>query len=312
MTTQVANSERAVGRERARDSIDAGLDVIAREKDSFIRAYEAEGFALVKGIFSLDEVIALREICFDTFRASEGKIADLASYPALRGVVLDDRVLAVARAALGHDLVYFGDSTFYANSRFDRHIHHDARGDVDDPSSTEFPILRMGIYLQDHAFHSNGLKVRPGSHRRVFWNVRNGLRLFGVGGKRLNPRAFRPSWFYNVPTEPGDIVFWNLRTHHSAHAIRLRGTELALPPRIEEILPARFVRPMTKDRCALFMSWGRESPQLDAYIKQLGFDSSAREQWLRSSFDSREARDAFEQKAVAVRPDVLRLARISG
>jgi hypothetical protein len=287
-------------------AVAAGLDLIASKRRDFLSAYEGDGFAIVKGVFSLEEVLAMRKTCADVFARAGGKIGDLATYPELQNVLLDDRVLAVARAALGDSITYFGDSNFYANSRFDRHIHNDARGDVDDPSRSDYPILRMGIYLQDHAMHSNGLKVRPKSHKSVFWTVRNGLRLIGVGGNRLSVRAFRPRWFYNVPTEPGDLVFWNLRTHHAGHALRLRVFDnLALPPAVEGFLPARVTRPMPKDRYAIFMSWGRESPALDAYIKQIGYTNKVT--WERSTFDSKAAREAFEKKRVNVRPDVLRL-----
>ena len=291
---------------RTETALKAGLEAVRKSRDHFLEAYRADGFAVVKGVFTLDEVLAMRDACADVYKRAEGKIGDLATYPELRRVVLDDRVLAVARAALGDEVVYFGDSNFYANSRFDRHIHSDARADDEDPSRSEYPILRMGIYLQDHAFHSNGLKVRPGSHRSVFWTPRNVLRLVGIGGGQLSVRAFRPRWFYNVPTEPGDVVFWNLRTHHSGHALRLRALDdLALPPALEALLPARFTRPMPRDRYAMFMSFGRTSAALDAYIKQIGYQNSSK--WQCSTFDSPAVREAFSKKGVVLRTDVLRL-----
>jgi hypothetical protein len=277
---------------------------------TFKADYARDGFAIVKGVFSLDEVLEMRRRCAAIFERTAGKIGDVATYPELREILLDDRIVSIARALLV-DPVYFGDSTFYANSRFDRHMHNDARGDVEDPSRSTYSILRMGLYLQDHAFHSNGLKVRPGSHRRVFWNVRNGLRLMGVGGSRLSVSAFRPTWYYNAPTEPGDLVFWNLRTHHAGHAVRLRAVDgFALPPSIEHLVPARFARPMPKDRFAIFSSWGRQSPELDAYIKQLGYSPHYRDYWQRSTFDSQESRAAFAQQRIAVRDDVLRLYQL--
>ena len=291
---------------RVEPAVSAGLDAVRKNRDHFLRSYAVDGFAVVKGVFTLDEVVGMRTACADVFARTEGKAGDLATYPELRRVLLDDRILAIARAVFGDEIVYFGDSNFYANSRFDRHIHSDARADDDDPARSDYPILRMGIYLQDHAFHSNGLKVRPGSHRSVFWTPRNLLRLAGVGGKPLSVGAFRPRWFYNVPTEPGDVVFWNLRTHHSGHAIRLRMfDDLALPPALESLLPARVTRPMPRDRYALFMSWGRASAALDAYIKQIGYQNSAK--WQRSTFDSSAVREAFAKKGVTLRTDVLRL-----
>lgn len=292
-------------------AVAAGLSRIAAARDEFVSVYERDGFTIVKGVFSLEEVLAMRKACAEVFAETGGKIGELATYPQLRRVLLDDRVIAIARAALGKAVVYFGDSNFYANSRFDRHIHNDARGDAEDPSTSDYPILRMGIYLQDHAFHSNGLKVRPRSHKSVFWNVRNGLRLVGIGGKRLSPGAFRPRWFYNVPTEPGDLVFWNLRTHHAGHALRLRGLDgFALPPAVEGLVPARMARPMAKERYAIFMSWGRESAALSAYVKSLAYLPGYQGVWQRSSFDAQVVRDAFATKGVTLNTDALLLSKL--
>lgn len=290
----------------------AGLERIRRTRTEVLDAYETHGFAIVKNVFSLDEVLAMRKTCAELHERTQGKHGEIASYPELRRILLDDRIVAIGRAVFGDLLTYFGDSTFYANSRFDRHLHSDARGDIDDPSRSSFPILRMGVYLQDHAHFSNGLKVRPGSHKSAFWTARNALRLFGVGGSRLSLRAFRPRWFYNVPSEPGDVIFWNLRMHHAAHAIRLRGTDLALPPQVEEVLPARFARPMTKDRYAIFMSWGAESRQLDAYIRQLAYHPGYIPTIKMSTFGDAASREDFERKGVRLKTDMLKLAQLAG
>lgn len=288
-----------------------GLKRVEEQQAAFLSSFEVDGYALVKGIFSLDEVIALRKVCAELHESTGGKHGEIATYPALRRVLLDDRVIAIARAVLGRQASYFGDSTFYANSRFDRHLHNDARGDTEDPARSSFPIIRMGIYLQDHAQFSNGLKVRPGSHRSAFWTPRNALRLAGLGGKKLSIEAFRPRWFHNVPTEPGDLVFWSLRMHHSAHAIRLRGLpDFALPPRLEDVLPPRFARPMSKDRYAVFMSWGKDSPALDAYMKQLAYHPQYTPMLKRSSLATDEVRQAFGQKGVPLDERMYKLAQL--
>jgi hypothetical protein len=300
-----------VAEQKPRGGWSAPASTVARIRDdapTFCSEFEKSGFAIVKGIFSLDEALEMRRRCAEVFTATNGKFGDLATHALLRDILLDDRVLAVARAVLGPEIVYFGDSTFYANSRFERHMHNDAHGDMADPARTDYPIIRMGIYLQDHAWHSNGLKVKPGSHRRVFWNARNAARMLGVGGPRLSVDAFRPCSFYNVPSEPGDLVFWSLRTHHSGHALRLRGFDtLALPPTVERYFPLRFTRPMAKERFAMFMSWARPSPVLDAYIKYIGYDRMNREYWERCRLDAPDVGASFSQKNVILRNDVLRL-----
>jgi hypothetical protein len=274
--------------------------------------YRRDGFAIVRRVFSLSEVLDFRRRC-DAVRARvSGRISDLLSYPEFLDVVLDARVLSVARAVLGSDIVYFGDSTFVANSRADNHLHNDARGDVWDPARSEYPIIRLGIYLQDHTLFSDGLKVRPGSHRSVFWTQRNLFRLAGVGGQRLSLKAFRPRWFYNVPSEPGDLVFWNLRTHHSAHAVRLRRLDpFALPSAVDSRLPSFLRKPPPSDRYAMFMSLGAPSEALHRFIRELGLNPHYRPMWEGAAFDRPEVRSACEAAGVTLDRDVLDLWKLT-
>ena len=82
--------------------------------------------------------------------------------------------------------------------------------------------------------------VGVGSHR-------GNLKQFGIGapGKveykilKFGDVAFTVGWpetpLNNVPSEPGDLVIWNLRTLHSAGARRLIARpEMAMLPQFEE------------------------------------------------------------------------------
>src|SRR4029077_21275272 len=104
-----------------------------------------------------------------------------------RGVI-DKRILDIARRLLPpHPLVYFGDSVYQVGNGYPG-FHRDNidRDDLNGPDwQDSYPILRMGIYLQDHRHHSGGLKVKVGSHLR---------------------EDGRP---FIVDSEPGDIVVWN-------------------------------------------------------------------------------------------------------
>ena len=147
---------------------------------SYITSFEQDGFAVVRDVFTPQEVANMRhciELQVDVDRA-EGKFeqtffdamgvktgqGDLISKIHLREFLLDDRILAIARALLpAKPLTYFGESTYQLGSS-GRVFHRD---NVDRDKATgpdwdgPYPLLRMGIYLQDHRRHSGGMITTP-------------------------------------------------------------------------------------------------------------------------------------------------------
>jgi hypothetical protein len=280
----------------------------------YVDHYRQYGFAHVVRVFSRGEVEDLRRRCRELFDSHHHETGDLLTYPALRHVALDERLLEMARAVLGSRLVYFGESSFVVDHRRKRLIHRDARNDPEDPSRTAYPIMRFGIYLQDHARFSDGLKVRPGSHRRLFWTSRNAARLVAPirNDERISPTALLPTPYYNIPSEPGDVVFWNLRTHHCGHAVRLRRLpRLALPPAVENFIPRQLQISLERERYAIFMSLGAPSPALDRYITERVQSPYNQGFWQRCGFNDPEVVALCREKGVEVRTDGLAGARPS-
>src|ERR1700724_2138543 len=91
--------------------------------------FARDGFVVVRDIFSRDEIQDLRQrvqrqfeadqseqkVLDDEWNHTEQKIGkgDLLSKPLLREIVLDNRILNIARALLPpKPLVYFGDSSY--------------------------------------------------------------------------------------------------------------------------------------------------------------------------------------------------------
>jgi hypothetical protein len=237
---------------------------------SYITSFEQDGFAVVRDVFTPQEVADMRhciELQVEVDRA-EGKFeqtffdamgvktgqGDLISKIHLREFLLDDRILAIARALLpAKPLTYFGESTYQLGSS-GRVFHRD---NVDRDKATgpdwdgPYPLLRMGIYLQDHRRHSGGLKIKAGSHLR------------DDGPSLL------------VDSDAGDVVVWNMRILHSGNAVRLRllPNFAAIPPSShlrrlkigEDMIPLWMQQPLHRERAAMFMSFGVESRHLDRY-----------------------------------------------
>jgi Phytanoyl-CoA dioxygenase (PhyH) len=258
--------------------------------NSLDASFERDGFAIVRDVFTPQEIAAMRrsiELQVEVDRA-EGKFeqtffdamgvktgqGDLFSKIHLREYLLDDRILAIARALLpAEPLTYFGESTYQLGSS-GRVFHRDnvdrekASGpDWDGP----YPLLRLGIYLQDHRRHSGGLKLKAGSHLRDD-----------------GPSVLADS-------SAGDVVVWNMRTLHSGNAVRLRllPNFAAIPPsshlrrlRIgEDMIPLWMQLPLQRERAAMFMSFGVESKHLDRYQTTfLQAHDPASEETIRSRF----------------------------
>jgi len=76
---------------------------------------------------------------------------------------------------------------------------------------------------------------------------------------------------YIVPSEPGDLVIWNLRTMHSAGARRLAAKpNLAMWPKFQDEIfqniPNVFL-PLPGPRNAFFFDYGTATEEVDLYIK---------------------------------------------
>lgn len=229
------------------------------------------GFLLARGLLQPSEC--------ETFRAEalthRDHTGDLLSHPTLWRVVLDPRLLAKVRELLGDTPVYFGDSsvTFGVHGRG----YHKDNADRYDPNAPDwqgsYPILRCGIYLQDHRHHSGGLNVRDGSHQHHD---------VGRGATRY------------MNTGLGDVVFWNLRTSHSANGVQLRGLpSLPVAPRAVRWLPSALFRDAGPERVALFATFGARGPHLQRYVTYLHTRRYMVDAW-RASQPSAEALAASE------------------
>ncbi|HME71946.1 MAG TPA: phytanoyl-CoA dioxygenase family protein, partial [Myxococcota bacterium] len=160
-----------------------------------------QGYLLIRDVFSTAEVEDFRRHVLEN-RQWKGK-CDLLSHPHLRKALLDDRVLSIAAQILGDTPVYYGDSNFTIGQQsFDFHKDNADRGDSNAPDwMGAYTQIRFGLYLQEHARHSGGLRVIAGSHNSVS----------NPSGKRVNLR-----------TRVGDLIVWNLRTDHTGAATLLR------------------------------------------------------------------------------------------
>jgi hypothetical protein len=251
------------------------------------------GWALMGGLFTPDEVARLREGVgrSDSDGLSRG---DLLANPHLWQVVCDERVLRVVHAFLGGPPTYFGDSGWnigYALGNIGFH-----KDNPDKQKSTKpdwqgpYTIIKVGIYLQDHAWHSGGLAVRDRSHNTVDTTLGH-------------PIA--------VPSKVGDVIVWYLRTTHSGYVSRLRLVpKVVLPlPLLAKITVSKdlqyeasetFFRPLEHgQRMSMFASYGRGDHHERRYLDYLKTRKFAVESWQRSQYTD-EARALTKKRGLTL------------
>jgi len=91
----------------------------------------------------------------------------------------------------------------------------------------------------------------------------------------IDGESFEVGWpkkaIHIVPSEPGDLVIWNLRTLHSAGARRLSARpDLALLPAYERQIYNKYpnvFQPQPGPRNAIFFDYGTPTEEVDLYIK---------------------------------------------
>ncbi|MFN0031725.1 MAG: hypothetical protein ACKVOR_06160 [Flavobacteriales bacterium] len=223
--------------------------------------FEQTGYALKFGMFSKDEIDITRKAVAIQFAEDEkagltrsvrntgARYAqgDLLSKKHLRHILLDGRMVQMAKDILQSEhIVYFGDSTYQIGTG-SRGFHRDCvdRNFNNGPDwQSPYNIIRMGIYLQDHANYSGGLKIKIGSH-----NNASGKSIF-------------------IDSHAGDVAAWSLKTLHSGNAVRIKGMKgISIDnSSIENRIPGFLKLDQAEERMSLFMTFGVAGAHVDRYI----------------------------------------------
>ena len=260
--------------------------------------FDRDGYLLQRGTFKSEEIEHFRELVYRQFEVdarkkltfslsntgSQARYAkgDLLSKELLQDILLDSRVLQLAKQVLdSENLIYFGDSSYQIGTGL-RGFHRDSldRTNLDGEDwKSPYTLVRLGIYLQSHRLHSGGLKVKPGTHQK----------------------ADGPSVF--VDNDAGDVAIWSLMLLHSGNAVRLKGFPNVRidSSSIENRIPAFLKREEERERISLFMTYAIESRHLDRYIDEYELKRNDTIEHLKSSHYTESALQKAKDKGVSVR-----------
>ncbi len=240
------------------------------------------GYAVIRNIYTKDQIIRFRNFIKKTgeeiagseqkdWRTLKGEgLKDVLSYRELRDSILNENLLKTIKHIFDdEDIYYWGYSRFRFNEKTYRNTHNDAKNDNQNPFKTKYPILRIGIYLQDHKNYSDGLKI----FKKSCHSFKLGRTLLKKIIKENELRYLLPQRFnsVNIDSNAGDVILWNLRTCHSANALRIKFIKnLSLRPSIENFLEKYFpglILPRENDRAVIFSDFGKMSESLIDYIR---------------------------------------------
>lgn len=261
------------------------------------KKFNTDGYLLVEKVFSPTEIEQFRKLAYEQYEIDKSKKldfqlpnlptkakynkGDLLSKEKLHPILLDDRILQIAKTVLGSDdLIYFGDSSYQIGTGL-RGFHRDNidRTDLNGPDwKGEYTLIRLGIYLQNHKDYSGGLKLKAGSHKNA-----DGKVIF-------------------VGNEVGDVAVWSLKTLHSGNAVRLKffpNFSINKAGR-EGMVPAFLKKDQQHERISLFMTFALKSSHLDRYINEYSLKRKDTLDNLRASVYSNNALELAKQKHVQV------------
>lgn len=274
-----------------------------------VRFFKENGYLHVRGLFTEEEVKHFKEGC------KRNAPGDSVCRSEFGHVMLSEKVITIIKDLIGEPVVYLGLSLTRTNdfpkpfgSRF---FHTDTMGD-DGNYSIEYPIINTGIYLEDHTHFSNALKIMPRSHTRACITSKTITEALKHIAKCLMAGNFSGAWSIlnlhasvNVPSMPGDLIIWYVRTHHSGYGVRPRFfPNCSLPPVIENWIPSFLRLPDNPERDVMLSIYTTPSKYLEKYIQLQIPKGYRREHYLNNQcLESDEIQKLAKELNVSIRND---------
>ena len=240
------------------------------QQNNLRKDYLSKGYIIIKSIFTKEYISKIRQ---DMINLSS---KDMSKYEILldedsQKLLLNEKLIKTIKEILNtNTLLYYSDSSVvnHINPFKNRNgFHNDARGEDENlPYDQEYPIIRAAIYFEDYKNFSGGLKIKNKSHKYFIFNFRrilaDTLRLIKIlfTKTRYNLNTLKLGESVNLELEQGDVVIWNLRTHHCGTSRRLKlFPKMCLQPFFERMLPEYFYLPTQykQDRCAIFTTFAK-------------------------------------------------------
>ena len=239
------------------------------EQNNLRADYLTNGYLVIKSIFTKEYISNLREEMI-LLSHKDPNDHEFLLDENVQNILLNEKLINIKQILDTNKILYFGDSGVVNHKEPFKNrngYHNDARNeDQNIPYELEYPIIRVGIYFENSKDFSGGLKIKKKSHKYFIFNFRRIL----ADTKRLMQILFTKTRYklsslrlgkgINLELEQGDVVIWNLRTHHCGTSRRLKlFPKMCLQPYLEKLLPTYFYLPTQykEDRCAIFSTFAK-------------------------------------------------------
>ena len=125
--------------------------------------YLRDGYTIIRNFFKKEDIIQLREFCLDNFKSD----IEIFEHEIIKKFFFNSNFFEIFRKVLNCEkLIYFSDSSITVNDSVESApagFHVDSRNENFN-FNEEYPIARLGVYLQNINNYSGGVKIKPGSH----------------------------------------------------------------------------------------------------------------------------------------------------
>lgn len=227
-----------------------------REIAAALEHYHAEGYAVLRGVFTPEEVATLAA-AFDrhwqigmAHRASWrhgnlhyrlghdpalGKILRLVQWPSYGDPVLaafrtDARLLAVLEPLLGGNIKQIINQLHWkppgaASAEFAYHQDARFRRPREAYRDLARSYVQTGIAIDPHTRENGAMRVLPRSHLlgEVALEIPGAVMDAGMADEALRRVGLDPALLVDLELEPGDLAFWNVYTIHGSGPNTTRG-----------------------------------------------------------------------------------------
>lgn len=198
----------------------------------------AEGYVIVSGVYSKEEVDKLRLFFKEKFETGFWKISEFnspsiindiyAHFPEMAEMIFKPGYVNAVMDIYGSNIICIPECCIHYNRFFDWHRDTttlESTGKTEHRSGSNF-MVQASIYLQDNSPHGGGLTLVPRSRQAIrdrFVTMYRGNFFHRIYHKLL--KIFKRSAFHHierseypvdVPTKAGDIVIFDNQLDHRA------------------------------------------------------------------------------------------------
>ena len=274
------------------------------------------GYLIIKNFINSHKVAYLRK-ALRNFNRQETLANKKLNY-----FSVNNKIIKIMNNLLGGKIYYpflsIAVNNIYQTQNKKSLIHNDVRFE-DFNFDNDYNIYNVGIYLQDHINYSGGLKVRPGSHKKIIIEGENYFKKILLFCKTLIRKPANVSFFQilrtllpyksvNLKINAGDLVIWNMRLHHSGNNVRVKFLKnLSLSTYFENIIPNFMILKNSLDRFAILTVYIGEGAYKNKYINEQIKRPQHVEFWKNSKINLKILQKKIKEKNIELIPQIKKI-----